>query len=419
MYKETNMYKKLSLLNVALALMLAFAGCTQNSTLLSDAAAELQGTPASGSGSSSTSTSTSTTTAGGKLWVVGGTSGALSAALSTVLSYSVSENTWTTETTTGTYTPVSFAAYAKYGTKIYVFGGFNASGTAMNTTQIFDTATLTWSSGGNLPAAMAHGTAVVVGSKILVLGGTSVNAATAWAVSTMNALYDPSTDTATAQTALGATTGQGSDKCAVADGTAVIHSTSRTAAATITAATQPFFLHAGVSPATPTTTTLGTTFTNRSGVACVLYSPGTTGNINFILAIGGLTANTGNTGGFVAGANNSAGGAGTLTAWASVATVQNLGAPYTGAWGTNLPLPVATSFAGAAILNNVLYVVGGNTGTAATQNIQATTSVYAASLSPNGTNAPLLAWSANVPGSSTALAVLPTARWGHGLIAMP
>ncbi len=387
------------------------AHCTENSTLLSDAATNLQG-------SGTTSSATATTT-GGKLWVVGGTSGALSAALSTVLSYSPTTNTWTSETTSGTYTPVSFAAYARYGTKIYVFGGFSATGTAVSTTQIFNTTTLTWSAGGALPAAMAHGTAVAVGSKILVLGGTSVNAATAWAVSTMNALYDPATDTATAQTALGGTTGQGSEKCAVADGTAVVHNTSRTAAATITAATQQFFLNAGLSPATPTTTTLGTTFTNRSGVACVLYNPESSGNNNFILAIGGLTANTANTGGFVGGANNTAGGAGTLTAWTSVTTVQNLGAPYTGAWGTSLALPTATSFAGAAILSDVLYVVGGNTGTAAAQNIQATTNVYAASLSANGTSAPFLGWSANKPGTSTALSVLPVARWGHGLIAIP
>lgn len=398
------------LLSISLLSLFAVTHCTQNSTLLNDTANELKNASTAGSATSSS---------GSKLWVVGGTSGALSANLSTVLSYSVSANTWTSETTSGTYTPVSFAAYARYGTKIYVFGGFNASGTAQSTTQIFDTATLTWSSGGALPAAMAHGTAVVVGSKILVLGGTSVNAATAWAVSTMNALYDPSTDTATAQTALGGTTGQGSDKCAVADGSAVIHSTSRTAAATITAATQMFFLNAGISPATPTTTTLGTTFTNRSGVACVLYAPGGSGNANFVLAIGGLTANTANTGGFVGGANNTAGGAGTLTAWTSVTTVQNLAAPYTGAWGTSLALPVATSFAGAAILNNVLYVVGGNSGTAAAQNTQAVTTVYAASLTANGTSAPFLGWSANVPGTSTALATLPVARWGHGVVAIP
>ncbi len=399
---------------LTLAFAASFAQCTSNSTLLGDTANSL-----TGANTSTATTSSGSTTSSSKLWVVGGTSGALSAALSTVLSYSPDTNTWTTETTSGTYTPVSFAAYARYGTKIYVFGGFNASGTAVSTTQIFDTSTLTWSTGGLLPAAMAHGTAVVVGSKILVLGGTSVNAATAWAISTMNALYDPATDTATAQTALGGTTGQGSEKCAVADGTAVIHNTSRTAAATITAATQQFFLNAGISPATPTTTTLGTGFTNRSGVACVLYSPGTSGNINFLITIGGLTAATGNTGGFVGGANNSAGGAGTLTAWTSVTTVQTLAAPYTGAWSSGIALPAATSFAGAAILNNVLYVVGGNTGTTAATNTQATTNVYAASLTPNGTAAPVLAWTSNKPGTSTALQALPVARWGHGLIAIP
>lgn len=398
---------------VFLSLLAAIIGCSQNSQLLDEVArTQESGTSTSTSGTSGTNTSS-------KLWVVGGTSGALSAALSTVLSYSPATNSWTTETTSGTYTPVSFAAYARYGTKIYVFGGFNASGTVQSSTQIFDTATLTWSTGGALPSAMAHGTAVVVGSKILVLGGTSVNASTAWAVSTLNALYDPATDTASAQTALGGTTGQGSDKCAVADGSAVIHNTSRTAAAIITAATQQFFLNAGVSPATPTTTTLGTGFINRSGVACILYSPGGTGNINHILAIGGLTTITGNTGGFVAGANNSAGGAGTLTAWTSVTTVQTLAAPYTGAWATGIALPAATSFPGVAILNNVLYVVGGNTGTAAAQNIQATTTVYAVALTPNGASAPLLSWSSNVPGSSTAIATLPVARWGHGVFAIP
>lgn len=390
--------------------------CTQNATLLGDAAAALnpQATGDATGGVSASSTNES------RLWVVGGTSGALSSALSSVVYYSPSTNTWTTATTSGTYTPVSFAAYAKYGRKIYVFGGFNSAGAVQNLIQILDTETLTWStSSATLPSAMAHGTAVVVGSRILVLGGTSVNAATAWAVSTLNALYDPAADTITAQTALGATTGQGSDKCAVADGSIVIHNTARTAATTITAATQQFLLLAGLSPATPTTTTMGTGFTNRSGVGCILYSPGGPGNVNFILAIGGLTANTGNTGGFVGGANNSAGGAGTLTAWTSVTTVQALAAPYTGAWATGIPLPVATSFPGVAILNNVLYVVGGNTGTAAAQNIQATANVYAAALTPNGASPPVLAWASNVPGTSTALPPLPAARWGHGVLVVP
>lgn len=399
---------------LALGLSAFITGCTQNATLLGDTATALQSGATGTTGSSTTSSSSS------KLWVVGGTSGALSAALSSVVSYSPDTNTWTTETTSGTYTPVSFAAYAKYGTKIYVFGGFNASGTVLNTIQIFDTSTLTWStSSATLSAAMAHGTAVTVGSKILVLGGTSVNAATAWAVSTINNLYDPAADTITAQTALGGTTGQGSDKCAVADGAAVIHNTSRTGAATITAATQQFLLQGGVSPATPTTTTMGTGFTNRSGVGCILYSPGTSGNANFILAIGGLTANTANTGGFVGGANNSAGGAGTLTAFTSVTTVQALAAPYTGAWSTGIPLPVATSFPGVAILNNVLYVVGGNTGTTAATNTSATANVYATALSPNGVLAPVLSWSTNKPGTSTAIPALPAARWGHGVFAMP
>jgi photosystem II stability/assembly factor-like uncharacterized protein len=47
------------------------AQCTENSTLLSDAATNLQGSGTTGSATA--------TTSGGKLWVVGGTSGALSA----------------------------------------------------------------------------------------------------------------------------------------------------------------------------------------------------------------------------------------------------------------------------------------------------------------------------------------------------
>lgn len=391
---------------ISLSAIFLLTHCSQNASLLGDTADVLKG--------ATTATATTSSTSSGTLWVVGGTTGAISGATGTVLSYSPSTNAWTAQTTTGTYTPVSFAAYAAYGKKIYVFGGFSAAGVAQNTVQILNTETLAWSAGPTLSAAMAQGTAVVVGSKIVVMGGSTANANVAWTVSAINNLLDTTNDTIATQTPLSGTTGQGSNQCAVGDGTAVLHSVARTAAVTITGTTQPFLLDAAASPTTPKTTTLGTGFTNRAGAACVLYSPGGTGNANFFITIGGLTANTGNTGAFVAGAT--AGGLGTLTAWTSVNTVQALPAPYFTTWATSTALPVATSFAGAAILSNVLYVVGGNTGTAAAQNLQVTDAVYAASLTANGASAPALTWSTNVPGTTTALTALPAARWGHGLL---
>ena len=68
------------LVSISLLSLFAVTHCTQNSTLLNDTANELKNASTAGSATSSS---------GSKLWVVGGTSGALSANLSTVLSYSV------------------------------------------------------------------------------------------------------------------------------------------------------------------------------------------------------------------------------------------------------------------------------------------------------------------------------------------
>lgn len=62
------------------------------------------------------------------------------------------------------------AAVARAG-KIYVIGGFNGALGVIPSVQIFDVATCTWSSGPDLPRAIHHANAALVGDTLYVLGG--------------------------------------------------------------------------------------------------------------------------------------------------------------------------------------------------------------------------------------------------------
>jgi hypothetical protein len=77
--------------------------------------------------------------------------------------------------------PVSFAAVVGYNGKIYIMGGFNTTGTVIATTQIYDVATDTCSTGADMSNARANHSAVEYDGKIYVKHGTTGNATTAWA----------------------------------------------------------------------------------------------------------------------------------------------------------------------------------------------------------------------------------------------
>lgn len=66
--------------------------------------------------------------------------------------------------------PTQETAVVTTGGKIYVLGGFDASGTVLAAVQVFDTASCTWSMGPALPKPVHHANAAVVDGTIYVVG---------------------------------------------------------------------------------------------------------------------------------------------------------------------------------------------------------------------------------------------------------
>ena len=63
------------------------------------------------------------------------------------------------------------AAAAVVGCKLYVIGGFDLDGNVVNTVQVYDAATDTWSTGPSLPCAAANVAVAVRGDLVYVVGG--------------------------------------------------------------------------------------------------------------------------------------------------------------------------------------------------------------------------------------------------------
>ena len=80
-------------------------------------------------------------------------------------------NSWASGTTMPT--PVAGAAAGTIGTKIYVVGGNNSSGSNQNANQIYNTATGAWTTGATMPTARAFAAAAVVSNTLYVIGGKS------------------------------------------------------------------------------------------------------------------------------------------------------------------------------------------------------------------------------------------------------
>lgn len=67
--------------------------------------------------------------------------------------------------------PRTEVSAALYQGKVYVVGGYNEAGQAVNTVEIFDPQTDSWSQGPALPSAVHHTSAVVLGGQLFVVGG--------------------------------------------------------------------------------------------------------------------------------------------------------------------------------------------------------------------------------------------------------
>lgn len=382
--------------------------CTTNSTLLADTATSLNG-------STATTVSTADEVLAKKLrsiWVVGGTKTAGTPAVATAAAafagdldyYDPTTNTWTTITSaswTGTYTPKLAAAVAGYNGKIYVIGGFAEGGANSGTVQIYDIATSVWSTGTALGTNLAVTATTRVGTKIYMLNGTAAATATTAfaAILTLN-IYDVSTNAWTTGANVSVT---GTEGCAANDGYSLYKVSGKSAAATAGVSTTSYqYVNIQSSPTTNLLFGAGATATASTAASCV-WLPGTSTIPPKILMIGGYTTITGSTG-------NMTPLLGTTT-MTPTANIQSSSFPHSGAFSTIGTIPTATAYGAAVYTSSGVYFFGGNTSAAA---------AAAASSAPTNvvysSHPTLLFFQATQPLSTTAIPVMPTARWGHGAV---
>jgi N-acetylneuraminic acid mutarotase len=126
----------------------------------------------------------------GKIYAIGGAvatqSGALTAANE---EYDPTTNTWTAKASMPI--PRYGCTVAAYENKIYVFGG-GINGSYTNMTEVYDPATNTWATKASMPTARVLLQANVVDDKIYLIGGYDDQ--------TLNEVYDPATDSWTTKT---------------------------------------------------------------------------------------------------------------------------------------------------------------------------------------------------------------------------
>ncbi|MBX3723469.1 MAG: hypothetical protein KF713_16620 [Turneriella sp.] len=398
---------KNKIIGISLLLAITAMHCTTNSTLLSDTAASL-----SPSTTSAATSSTDLTVKLRSIWLVGGTKTAGTPAVATAVGafagnldyYDPTTNTWATITSaswTGTYTPKLAAAVAGYNGKIYVLGGFAEGGANSGTVQIYDIATSAWSAGTALGTNLAVTAATRVGTKIYMLNGTAAaTATTAFAsILTLN-IYDIANDSWTTGANVSVT---GVEGCAANDGFAIYKVSGKSAAATVGVSTTSYqYVNISGSPTTNLLFGAGATATAVTAAACV-WLPETSTIPAKLLMLGGYSTITGSTG-------NLTPLLGTTTMTPS-ALVQSSSFPHSGPFSSIGTLPTATAYGAAVYTSSGVFFFGGNTSSAAAAAASSapSTTVYAS-------HPTLLFFQATLPLSTTAIPVMPTARWGHGAV---
>lgn len=123
------------------------------------------------------------------IYVIGGSDG--SNILGIVEAYDPSTNTWQTKASMPT--PRAELGIAAVNGKIYAIGGYN--GTALNTVEEYDPSSNSWTSRANMPTSRSNVSVAVCNGKIYAIGGwpNGINAVEE---------YDPLSDTWTSQTPL-------------------------------------------------------------------------------------------------------------------------------------------------------------------------------------------------------------------------
>ena len=103
--------------------------------------------------------------------------------------------------------------------KVYVVGGFDASGQAVATVEMYDPATDCWMQRASLPSPLHHVNLAAVGSKLYVVGGLS---GSSFSASGTTLEYDPGLDRWSPLTSMPGGTERGASGVAVLDGRIVV-----------------------------------------------------------------------------------------------------------------------------------------------------------------------------------------------------
>ena len=103
--------------------------------------------------------------------------------------------------------------------KVYVVGGFDASGQAVASMESYDPATDRWTARASLPSPLHHVNVASVDGKLYVVGGLT---GSSFAASGATLVYDPAVDSWTALASMPAGTERGASGVAVLDGRIVV-----------------------------------------------------------------------------------------------------------------------------------------------------------------------------------------------------
>ena len=126
--------------------------------------------------------------------------------------------------TWSTHAPLSLGPRQEMGVaavdgKVYVVGGFDASGQAVATVEMYDPATDCWTQRASLPSPLHHVNLAAVGSKLYVVGGLS---GSSFSASGTTLEYDPGLDRWSPLTSMPGGTERGASGVAVLDGRIVV-----------------------------------------------------------------------------------------------------------------------------------------------------------------------------------------------------